>query len=48
MSHTVAHAVGRALSTLGVDTVFGLVGSGNLVATNALCAGGAAFYATRH
>ena len=46
--HTVAHAVGGTLARLGVDTVFGLVGSGNFVATNALVAGGARFVAARH
>ncbi len=47
-SPTVADAVGRRLGALGVDTVFGLVGSGNLVAVNALRAGGARFVAARH
>jgi thiamine pyrophosphate-dependent acetolactate synthase large subunit-like protein len=46
--HTVAHAVGGTLARLGVDTVFGLVGSGNFVATNVLVAGGARFVAARH
>ena len=46
--HTVAHAVGGTLASLGADTVFGLVGSGNFVATNALVAGGARFVAARH
>jgi acetolactate synthase-1/2/3 large subunit len=32
----VAEAVGRALAALGVDAVFGLLGSGNLAMTNAL------------
>src|ERR671939_1508322 len=45
---TAAHAVGAALAAAGVDTVFGLMGSGNLVVTNALVAGGARFYAARH
>ena len=44
----VAEAVGRALTGLGVDHVFGLVGSGNFAVTNALCAGGATFVAARH
>jgi thiamine pyrophosphate-dependent acetolactate synthase large subunit-like protein len=44
----VAEAVGRALAHLGVDTVFGLLGSGNLTLTNALRDGGARFYAARH
>jgi thiamine pyrophosphate-dependent acetolactate synthase large subunit-like protein len=39
----VAQAVGRLLAQLGVDHVFGLVGSGNFHATNALVAAGARF-----
>ncbi|HEY4097596.1 MAG TPA: thiamine pyrophosphate-binding protein, partial [Baekduia sp.] len=45
---TVAHVVGTVLARQGVDTVFGLMGSGNMVVTNALCAGGATFHAARH
>jgi thiamine pyrophosphate-dependent acetolactate synthase large subunit-like protein len=45
---TVADAIGRRLGALGVDTVFGLVGSGNLVVTNALRDAGARFVAARH
>jgi acetolactate synthase-1/2/3 large subunit len=44
----VAEAVGRGLAGLGVDTVFGVVGSGNFHLTNALVAGGARFVAARH
>jgi acetolactate synthase-1/2/3 large subunit len=44
----VAEAVGRALASLGIDTVFGVVGSGNFHLTNALVAGGARYVATRH
>jgi thiamine pyrophosphate-dependent acetolactate synthase large subunit-like protein len=44
----VAEAVGRALAGLGVDTVFGLMGSGNLAVTNAMRDAGARFYAARH
>ena len=44
----VADSVGAALARLGVDTVFGVTGSGNFVVTNALIAGGAAFHAARH
>ncbi len=44
----VAEAVGRALAGLGVDHVFGVVGSGNFHVTNALVAGGARFVAARH
>jgi thiamine pyrophosphate-dependent acetolactate synthase large subunit-like protein len=45
---TVADAIGARLGALGVDTVFGLVGSGNLVVTNALRDAGARFVAARH
>ena len=44
----VAQAVGAALTDLGVDAVFGVVGSGNFHVTNALVAGGARFVAARH
>ncbi|HEX6523169.1 MAG TPA: thiamine pyrophosphate-binding protein [Streptosporangiaceae bacterium] len=44
----VAEAAGRALAGLGADTVFGVVGSGNFLVTNALIAGGARFIAARH
>jgi thiamine pyrophosphate-dependent acetolactate synthase large subunit-like protein len=44
----VSQAVGAALTGLGVDTVFGVVGSGNFHVTNALIAGGARFVAARH
>jgi acetolactate synthase I/II/III large subunit len=44
----VAEAVGRALPALGVDVVFGLMGSGNLLVTNAMRDAGARFYAARH
>ncbi|HEY6760435.1 MAG TPA: thiamine pyrophosphate-binding protein [Baekduia sp.] len=45
---SVGEAVGTVLAALGVDTVFGLLGSGNMVVTNALVAGGATFHAARH
>ncbi len=45
---TVADAVGATLAAHGIDTVFGVIGSGNFVATNALCADGATFFAARH
>src|SRR5262245_12808471 len=45
---TVADAVGATLAAHGVDTVFGVTGSGNFVVTNALCADGATFVAARH
>jgi thiamine pyrophosphate-dependent acetolactate synthase large subunit-like protein len=44
----VAEAVGRALGALGVDVVFGLMGSGNLAVTNALRDAGVPFHASRH
>jgi acetolactate synthase I/II/III large subunit len=44
----VAEAVADALADLGVDTVFGLVGSGNFHVTNGLTARGARFVAARH
>ncbi|MQA11629.1 MAG: thiamine pyrophosphate-binding protein [Pseudonocardiaceae bacterium] len=44
----VAEAVGRTLGMLGVQQVFGVVGSGNFHVTNALIAGGARFVAGRH
>ncbi|MFD1937620.1 MULTISPECIES: thiamine pyrophosphate-binding protein [Nonomuraea] len=45
---TVATLVGRVLAGLGVETVFGVVGSGNFHVTNALVAHGARFVAARH
>lgn len=45
---TVAAAVGAALAAAGVRVVFGVLGSGNLVVTNALTDGGARFVAARH
>jgi acetolactate synthase I/II/III large subunit len=44
----VAEAVGRTLADLGVDHVFGVVGSGNFHVTNALVAAGSRFVAARH
>jgi thiamine pyrophosphate-dependent acetolactate synthase large subunit-like protein len=44
----VAEAVGRALASLGVDAVFGLLGSGNLTVTNALRDAGVPFHSSRH
>lgn len=44
----VADAVGQVLSELGLSQVFGVVGSGNFLVTNALLRGGAAFTAARH
>ncbi|GAA2397723.1 thiamine pyrophosphate-binding protein [Nonomuraea africana] len=45
---SVATLVGRVLAELGVETVFGVVGSGNFHVTNALVAHGARFVAARH
>ena len=44
----VAEAVGRALAREGVGAVFGVLGSGNLVVTNALRDAGVPFVAARH
>ncbi|MGI8578075.1 MAG: thiamine pyrophosphate-binding protein [Nocardioidaceae bacterium] len=44
----VAEAVGWALAGLGVDHVFGVVGSGNFHVTNALRTSGVHFVAARH
>jgi thiamine pyrophosphate-dependent acetolactate synthase large subunit-like protein len=43
-----AEAVGRTLHALGVRDAFGVLGSGNFVATQALHAAGAAFHHARH
>jgi thiamine pyrophosphate-dependent acetolactate synthase large subunit-like protein len=44
----VAEAVGRALAGLGARHVFGVLGSGNFLVTNALVEHGATFFASRH
>nr|WP_230976605.1 thiamine pyrophosphate-binding protein [Georgenia wutianyii] len=44
----VGEVVGRTLVAGGVDHVFGVVGSGNFHATNAMVAAGARFVAARH
>jgi acetolactate synthase-1/2/3 large subunit len=44
----VTDAIAKALTELGADTVFGVVGSGNFHVTNALIARGARFVAARH
>lgn len=44
----VPEAVAKALTSLGADTVFGVVGSGNFHVTNALIAEGARYIAARH
>jgi thiamine pyrophosphate-dependent acetolactate synthase large subunit-like protein len=43
-----AEAVGRTLAALGVRDAFGVLGSGNFLATQALHAAGAAFHHARH
>lgn len=45
---TVADVVGEALVRSGIDAVFGVVGSGNFVVTNAMVAAGARYVAARH
>jgi thiamine pyrophosphate-dependent acetolactate synthase large subunit-like protein len=45
---TAARAVGTVLAGLGVDHVFGVVGSGNFHVTNALIAAGVRFVPARH
>src|SRR5918997_4208916 len=44
----VAEAVGRALAAEGVAACFGVMGSGNLLVTNALRDAGVPFVAARH
>jgi thiamine pyrophosphate-dependent acetolactate synthase large subunit-like protein len=45
---SVAEVVGATIAARGVQDAFGVIGSGNLVVTNALCAGGARFHHARH
>ena len=47
-SLTAAEVVGRTLAELGVRDAFGVLGSGNFLATQALHAAGAAFHHARH
>ncbi len=44
----VSDAIATTLAGLGVDTVFGVVGSGNFHVTNALIGNGATYIAARH
>lgn len=44
----VSEAIGRTLVERGVETFFGLVGSGNFAVVNALREAGAEFYSSRH
>ena len=45
---SVADAVGATIAAQGVKDAFGILGSGNLVVTNALCRHGAQFHHARH
>ena len=45
---TVADAIGRTVAQLGAAHIFGVIGSGNLLATNAMISAGVPFTATRH
>jgi len=45
---SVADVVGATVAAQGVRDAFGILGSGNLVVTNALCAGGVRFHHARH
>jgi thiamine pyrophosphate-dependent acetolactate synthase large subunit-like protein len=47
-SLTAAEVVGRTLASHGVRDAFGVLGSGNFIATQALHAAGAAFHHARH
>jgi thiamine pyrophosphate-dependent acetolactate synthase large subunit-like protein len=47
-SPSVAEVVGATIADQGVVDVFGVLGSGNLIATNALCSKGARFHHARH
>jgi thiamine pyrophosphate-dependent acetolactate synthase large subunit-like protein len=45
---SVADVVGTTIANEGVEHAFGVLGSGNLIATNALCSQGARFHHARH
>ncbi len=45
---SVADVVGTTIAAQGVQDAFGIIGSGNLVVTNALCRHGARFHHARH
>jgi thiamine pyrophosphate-dependent acetolactate synthase large subunit-like protein len=45
---SVADVVGTTIAAQGVEDAFGVLGSGNLVVTNALCSHGARFHHARH
>ena len=44
---SVAEVVGQTLAATGVTDAFGVLGSGNLIVTNALCSRGARFHHAR-
>src|ERR1700760_1506662 len=44
---SVADVVGATIAAQGVKDAFGVLGSGNLIVTNALCSGGARFHPAR-
>ncbi len=46
-TRSVADVVSRTLAATGITDVFGVLGSGNLVVTNALCSRGARFHQAR-
>src|SRR5689334_9029385 len=46
-AQSVADMVGATIAAQGVKDVFGVLGSGNLIVTNALCQGGARFHPAR-
>jgi thiamine pyrophosphate-dependent acetolactate synthase large subunit-like protein len=45
---SVADVVGATIAATGLTDAFGVIGSGNLIVTNALCSGGARFHPARH
>ena len=45
---SVADVVGATIGAQGIEHAFGVLGSGNLIATNALCQDGARFHHARH
>jgi len=47
-AQSVADVVGATIAAQGVTDAFGVLGSGNLVVTNALCEGGVRFHRARH
>lgn len=45
---SVADVVGTTIANMGVSDASGVLGSGNLIVTNALCSRGARFHHARH